>query len=92
MKTVPYLLAGAFVALAVLPISASAEEAAVPSGARAPAEATTPVPPAPEKAMKPHSHMEQKGGVAPQAAPQGGAKKPHASGDKSRHFHPRDMK
>lgn len=45
-----------------------------------------------QKAVKPHSHVEEKTGI-PQKAP--AADKPakkNAAQDKSKHYHPRDMK
>lgn len=47
------------------------------------------------KAMKPHSHMEEKTGVAaPAATPATGSPsgKTKADQDKSKHYHPRDAK
>ena len=44
-----------------------------------------------DKAMKPHSHMEEKSGV-PQKAPEAKDKKPNPTKDKNRHLHPRDGK
>ncbi|TXT24901.1 MAG: hypothetical protein FD131_4796 [Rhodocyclaceae bacterium] len=43
------------------------------------------------KKMKPHSHVEEKTGV-PQSMPDAKSDKPNAAKDKSKHFHPRDMK
>lgn len=42
-------------------------------------------------AAKPHSHVQEKTGV-PQSMPDGKADKPNAAKDRSKHFHPRDMK
>jgi hypothetical protein len=44
-----------------------------------------------DKAMKPHSHMEQKTGIAPKASA-GEDKKPDPVKDKNKHLHPRDGK
>lgn len=44
-----------------------------------------------DKAVKPHSHMEEKTGV-PQKAPEAKDKKPDPTKDKNRHLHPRDGK
>lgn len=44
-----------------------------------------------DKAMKPHSHVEEKTGV-PQKAPEANDKKPDPTKDKNRHLHPRDGK
>ena len=44
------------------------------------------------KAVKPHSHVEEKSGV-PQKAPAAvDPDKKNAAQDKSKHYHPRDMK
>jgi len=48
-------------------------------------------PAAPAKKVKPHSHVEEKTGVA-QKAPEAKADKPDASKDMSKHYHPRDGK
>lgn len=42
-------------------------------------------------ATKPHSHVQEKSGV-PQSMPDGKSDKPNAATDKSKHYHPRDMK
>ncbi len=57
---------------------------------------------APADKMKPHSHMEEKTGVAPKAKAKAAeaaveektekAEKPKAEGKKSKHLHPRDGK
>ncbi|MDO8313454.1 MAG: hypothetical protein Q7T25_16100 [Sideroxyarcus sp.] len=44
-----------------------------------------------QKKMKPHSHVEEKTGI-PQMPSVAMPGKPHAAGDKTRHFHPRDAK
>lgn len=41
--------------------------------------------------VKPHSHVQEKTGT-PQSMPDAKAEKPNAAKDKSKHFHPRDMK
>lgn len=46
----------------------------------------------PAKAVKPHSHVEEKSGV-PQKAPAAvDPNRKNAARDKSKHYHPRDMK
>lgn len=46
----------------------------------------------PKKKVKPHSHVEDKGG-APQTAPEPQkADKPNPATDRSKHYHPRDAK
>lgn len=58
------------------------DKAAAPKAAEAQADKT---------AAKPHSHVQEKTGV-PQSMPEAKADKPNAAKDKSKHFHPRDMK
>jgi hypothetical protein len=47
--------------------------------------------PADKAATKPHSHVQEKTGMA-QTTPDTKADKLNAAKDKSKHFHPRDMK
>lgn len=62
------------------------------SDTNTPASAQTPATGAQgDKAVKPHSHMEEKTGV-PQKAAEAKDKKPDPSKDKNRHLHPRDGK
>ena len=62
------------------------------SDTNTPAAAPTPATGAQEdKAMKPHSHMEEKTGLS-QKAPEAKDKKLDPSKDKNRHLHPRDGK
>lgn len=82
----------------ILATSLLAMTAALSAGVQAasdtstPAAAKTPATGAQgDKAMKPHSHMEEKAGV-PQKAPDAIAKKSDPSKDKNRHLHPRDGK
>ncbi len=42
-------------------------------------------------AIKPHSHVQEKTGMQ-QSMPEAKADKPNAAKDKSKHYHPRDMK
>ena len=44
------------------------------------------------KAVKPHSHVEEKTGVQQKAPAAVDPSKKNAAQDKSKHFHPRDMK
>lgn len=44
-----------------------------------------------DKKVKPHSHVEEKTGV-PQKAPEAVPARKNAAKDKSKHYHPRDMK
>lgn len=56
----------------------------------------------PKKKMKPHSHVEEKGGAAPLKSPEAGsgqsdaeksdAEKTNAGKDPKKHYHPRDGK
>lgn len=46
---------------------------------------------APAQAMKPHSHVQEKTGV-PQDAPAAAPAKKNPANDKTKHYHPRDMK
>ena len=82
----------------ILATSLLAITAALSAGVQAasdtntPAAAQTPATGAQgDKAMKPHSHMEEKSGV-PQKAPEAKDKKSDPSKDKNRHLHPRDGK
>lgn len=58
------------------------DKAAAPKAAEAKAD---------KAATKPHSHVQEKTGV-PQSMPDPKADKPNAAKDKSKHYHPRDMK
>lgn len=67
-------------------------QAASDTDTNTPATAQTPATGAQgDKAMKPHSHVEEKTGV-PQTAPKAKNKKPDPTKDKNRHLHPRDGK
>lgn len=46
---------------------------------------------APQKKMRPHSHVEEKTGI-PQQAPEATPDRPNAAKDRTKHFHPRDGK
>jgi hypothetical protein len=97
MKLISILSAGLFAAMAALSVGVQAA-----SDTEKAAEAKVPV--ASEqtgKKMKPHSHMEEKTGVSPQASSVGAtddksdkpkASKPKIDKDRSKHFHPRDGK
>lgn len=83
MKLTPTLAASLFAIMAALSLNAGA---ASDTQADAKAEKA-----APQKKMRPHSHVEDKTGIlvkAPVAMPD----KPNAAKDKTRHFHPRDGK
>ncbi|MBI2277148.1 MAG: hypothetical protein HYU74_07350 [Dechloromonas sp.] len=79
-------LATALFATAMLPLSAQAADA----DKAAPAAEMKAEPGA--MAVKPHSHVQEKTGV-PQSAPAKAAPgKKNAAQDKTKHYHPRDMK
>lgn len=82
----------------ILASSLLAITATLSAGVQAASDTNTPAasqtPPAGvqgDKAMKQHSHMEEKTGV-PQKAPEAKDKKPDPTKDKNRHLHPRDGK
>jgi len=77
--------AALFAAVAALSLGAQAADAdKAPSAAEVKAEQGA-------KPMRPHSHVEEKTGV-PQKAPEAVPVKKNAAKDKSKHYHPRDMK
>lgn len=75
------LLFAILFAVAALPLGAAAA-ADKPAETQAAAAA---------RPAKPHSHVEEKTGV-PQKAPVQDAGRQNAAKDKTKHFHPRDMK
>lgn len=76
----------------ILATSLLAMTAALSTGVQAASDTNTPATGAQgDKAMKPHSHAEEKTGV-PQKAPEAKDKKPDPTKDKNRHLHPRDGK
>ena len=83
MKLKPTLAATLFAILAALALNASA---ASDTPADAKVEKV-----APQKKMKPHSHVEEKTGI-PQMIPVAMPAKPNAANDRTKHFHPRDGK
>jgi hypothetical protein len=87
MKLKSILATGLLATIASLSITAQAASDANSSTTAQPPAASAPA----DKAMKPHSHMEEKSGV-PQKAPDANAKKPDPTKDKNRHLHPRDGK
>lgn len=87
MKTRTALVAALFAAASVVSVGAFAADTDKAPAAEAPAK------------MKPHSHMQEKTGVAPpaadakEAAPAADGKAPaDKKADKKRHLHPRDGK
>lgn len=84
MKLKPALAMSLFAISAALALNASA---ASDTPADAKVEKAAPQ----KKKMKPHSHMEEKTGVAHKAA-EARPDNPGAARDKSKHFHPRDGK
>ena len=95
MKLNSILSAGLFGAIAALSMGAqAASDTEKATETKAPAAGVQA-----DKKVKPHSHMEEKTGIAPQASAATGAtadkaqaSKPKIDKDKSKHFHPRDGK
>ena len=97
MKLNSILSAALFAAIAALSMSAQAV-----SDTDKTVEAKAPVAGVQaDKKMKPHSHMEEKTGISPQASSASAAEekfdkakasKPKIDKDRSKHFHPRDGK
>lgn len=97
MKLNSILSAGLFAAIAALSMGAqAASDTEKATETKAPAAGVQA-----DKKVKPHSHMEEKTGIAPQAsaaattgakADKAQASKPRIDKDKSKHFHPRDGK
>ena len=85
MKMNPTLAASLFAIAAALSFNANAASDA-PADNKAAAEKA-----APQKKMKPHSHVQEKTGI-PQNVPDAATDKPNAAKDKTKHFHPRDGK
>ena len=83
MKLKPTLVASLFALMVALSLNANA-------AADTPADAKVDKA-APQKKMRPHSHVEDKTGI-PQKAPVAKPDKPNAANDKTKHFHPRDGK
>jgi hypothetical protein len=83
MKLKPTLAASLFALMAALSLNASA-------AADTPADAKVEKA-APQKKMRPHSHVEEKTGFAPRA-PEATPDKPNAAKDRTKHYHPRDGK
>ena len=83
MKLKPTLAASLFALMAVLSLNASA---AADTSADAKVDKA-----APQKKMRPHSHVEEKTGFA-QKTPEAMPDKPNAAKDRTKHFHPRDGK
>lgn len=96
MKPRSILSAGLFAAITALSVGAQAA-----SDTEKAAESKTPASGVQaDKKVKPHSHMEEKTGMAPQVsaaaseekADKAKATKPKIDKDRSKHFHPRDGK
>lgn len=85
MKLQALLSATILAAMTALSASAYAEEKIVPAGGLKSEKA------APAQAAKPHSHVQEKTGVRQDPQPADPAKK-SAAKDKTKHYHPRDMK
>lgn len=97
MKLKSILSAGLFSAIAALSMGVqAASDTDKAAGAKAPTAGVQA-----DKKMKPHSHMEEKTGISPQASSAPAAEdksdkpkasKPKIDKDRSKHFHPRDGK
>lgn len=85
MKLQALLSASILAAITALSASAYAEEKAAPAAEMKAEKA------APAQAAKPHSHVQEKTGVPQDVKPVDPARK-NAAKDKSKHYHPRDMK
>jgi len=85
MKLQSALAAVLFASVAMLSLGAQAADAdKAPAAAEMKAGQAT-------KAAKPHSHVQEKTGVE-QVAPAAAPAKKNAAKDKTKHYHPRDMK
>jgi hypothetical protein len=82
MKVTSLIAAVLFAGAATTGVAHAEDKAAAPKAAEAQMD---------KAAAKPHSHVQEKTGV-PQSMPDPKADKPNAAKDKSKHFHPRDMK
>lgn len=85
MKLQALFPASILAAITALSATAYAEEKVAPA-AEVKAEKA-----APAQAAKPHSHVQEKTGVPQDMQPADPAKK-NAAKDKTKHYHPRDMK
>jgi len=85
MKLQTLLSASILAAMTALSASAYAEEKVAPAAEMKAEKA------APAKAVKPHSHVQDKTGTPQDAQPAVPGKKNPAN-DKTKHYHPRDMK
>ncbi|UCV22338.1 hypothetical protein [Ferribacterium limneticum] len=85
MKLQALLSASILATITALSASAYAEEKAVPATEVKVEKA------APAQAAKPHSHVQEKTGMPQDMKPPATAKKNPAN-DKTKHYHPRDMK
>ena len=85
MKLQALLSASILAAITVLSASAYAEEKAAPAAEMKAEKA------APAQAAKPHSHVQDKTGI-PQNAQAAAPAKKNPANDKTKHYHPRDMK
>jgi hypothetical protein len=93
MKLKSTLAASLFAIMAALSLNASAaSDTPANAGAASDTAADAKVEKAaPQKKMRPHSHVEEKTGFA-QKAPEAMPDKPNAANDRTKHFHPRDGK
>lgn len=82
MKISSLIAAVLFAGIATTGVVYADDKAAAPKAAEAQAD---------KAAAKPHSHVQEKTGM-PQSMPEAKADKSNAAKDKSKHYHPRDMK
>lgn len=97
MKLKSILSAGLLAAFSTLSLGIHAAEGDKAPDVKAPAADVKTEKAAPKKKMKPHSHVEEKGGASPLKAPEADsgksdADKPNAAKDPKKHYHPRDGK
>jgi hypothetical protein len=85
MKLQALLSAAIVAAITTLSSSAYAEEKVAPAAEEKAEKAV------PAKAAKPHSHVQEKTGVPHDMKPADPARK-NAAKDRTKHYHPRDMK
>ena len=90
MKLKPTLAASLFAMVAAISLNASAATD-TPADAKMEKPAPHMQKAASQKKMRPHSHAEEKTGVA-QRAPTAKPEHPNAAKDETKHFHPRDGK
>lgn len=85
MKLQNVLAAALFASVAMLSVGAQAADTDKAAAAEVKAEPAA-------KAAKPHSHVQEKTGMEPGMPNKAAPTKKNAAKDKSKHYHPRDMK